>query len=121
MMNGLAVDPFPYGDEVSIWRNGATPLAADVDPESQNDVPSTDWDVDALQAVAGSCKERKLRRHLLDITDADQLGVELSYWMLFEYWLFDHQPLVASEHVRRPRLDLPFTKSEVTGFYIARD
>ena len=72
MQNGVAVDPFGFEDNASIWRNGPSPVAADIDPTSPALIP-TRWDENALEAVRDSCRDAKLKAHLKTIDDSTSL------------------------------------------------
>lgn len=109
-LNGEAVDPFPYGNNASMWRNGAMP-APPVDNVS--DYEPSQYLHDRVEEAINCCKTTAVRERLKSIADPQKKAahtiIEMNY---FPTRFTRRLNVYAATHQRLPVLDLPFLKTE---------
>jgi murein DD-endopeptidase len=118
-LNGEPVDPFPYGDEPSLWRAGALPAPAGSERNDDAFAASVYSEERLAEAIAG-CKTARTREQLQRIeslaTRAAHTIVEMNYYPT----RFPRRVNAYAEmHPRTPRLDLPFSCGDLDGVVFA--
>lgn len=114
-LNGEPVDPFAFGDEKSLWRNGNAPVPFDFKGPSELFVPSIFDEAMVAKAIA-SCKTASVRARLEGIKELKLRAAETIIEMNYYPTRFTQR--VNVYHRTHPRvgvLDLPFPKEEFDG------
>ncbi len=103
--NGAAVDPFPHGENQTLWAGGAMPVPADEAPAESE--PSR-FDEEKVNSAISACKTPSARERLFSYTDLIFRGARLVIEMNYYPTRFTERinPYVAN-YERLPRLDLP--------------
>jgi murein DD-endopeptidase len=109
-LNGTAVDPFPHGENQSLWAGGYLPAAVEAAPAETEISP---YDEEKVNRAISVCKTPSARERLLSYRDLIFRGARLVIEM-------NYYPTRFSEKInpynaffgRMPRLDLPFRASD---------
>ncbi len=115
-LNGVHVDPFPRGEESSLWRSGDLPTPCPPGTFDEPAMEPTDWDMDQIQAMASDLKRTDIVQELELCPTVEQMGTTLMYYMSIYPRLFPRKSsLMAKPYPRRPTLDLPLSHREYDG------
>jgi len=116
--DGRAVDPFPRGDDVSLWRNGWPTPVSELPPEEQP-VPA-DYDESRVDAIIDACRTAEVRHRLSAITPLRRRAAYLIAEMNYYPTRFpEPDGIYRNPPVRRPRLNLPFLARDFDGVAFA--
>ncbi|MEZ4249831.1 MAG: M23 family metallopeptidase [Polyangiales bacterium] len=132
-LNGAYVDPFAAepvagdeacrsagsaADEASLWRGGANEPLPDDGTGRDAELPATDWDHDALERTAASCRHPETRAALDAERDPERRAMAILHLSRYFPAHFTLDPLPApyrAQHPRVPWLDLPFHRADFVG------
>lgn len=109
-LNGAAVDPFPYGENTSMWSGGPLPVPAEYAPAEAETSP---FDEEKVFRAISICKTPSARERLFSYQDLVFRGARLVIEMNYYPTRFPEKinPYVSS-FGRMPRLDLPFRATD---------
>ncbi|WMX15737.1 MULTISPECIES: M23 family metallopeptidase [unclassified Aureispira] len=113
-LNGEPIDPFPYDDKTSMWRNGDLPIPA---PE-RNDTPfePSVYDAEQVAKMIAICKTASVRERLLGISSLKERATQTIIQMNYYPTRFDERHNVYDKkYLRSPRLDMPFSGTAFDG------
>ncbi|MFK8001229.1 MAG: M23 family metallopeptidase, partial [Polyangiales bacterium] len=112
-LNGEPVDPFPRGDEVSLWKEDSPRAHVGECSEVQRD---SAYDEERVNAAIASCKTAHVRHTLRAIDSLGARAARVIIEMNYYPTRFPKRVSVyAKEHARSPRLDLPFPAALFDG------
>ncbi len=114
-LDGEPVDPFGAPGEAPLWRGGNDPVPDDGQGEDGS-FAATPWDARAVDAAIDACRDPRAREELRAFHDVGRQAVEVLLLRNYRPALFDRFPSIYAEsHARRPWLDLPFRRHDVSG------
>lgn len=112
-LNGEPVDPFPHHGRPSLWRAGDRPAPGR--PEGEPFAPSV-YDPDRLARGVAACVTAASRERIGAIGPDDERAAALIAEMNYYPTRFPERVSpYATEHPRRPVLDLPLAAEEFDG------
>lgn len=118
-LNGEPIDPFPYTDQISLWRNGALPIP--FMPEAARDGESTSFQPSVYKATTVAqmiaiCKTASVRAQLSAIPTLKERAAQTIIQMNYYPTRFDErQNVYDKEYLRVPHLDMPFSAAAFDG------
>lgn len=116
-LNGEPIDPFPYVDKTSLWKNGAlpTPVTAAAAEEASSFQPSVYNETTVAKMIA-ICKTESVREHLSAISTLKERAAQTIIQMNYYPTRFDERHNVYDkEYLRTPCLDMPFRETDFDG------
>lgn len=109
-LNGEPVDPFPYGAQQSLWREGTLPTAAD---SYEVGYVAPEYDGERTEAAITACKTASVRQRLRQLSSTEEKAVHTIIQMNYYPTRFTRRVNVYCEkYPRSPRLDLPFRSQD---------
>lgn len=118
-LNGASIDPFPYDEKVSLWKNGALPAPARGGGEAFVASTYKEAQVDALIAC---CKTDFVRTALHATQPLAQKAAATILHSNYYPTRFTKRIMVYDQpYERRPRLDLPFSAKAFDGVVFLDD
>jgi murein DD-endopeptidase MepM/ murein hydrolase activator NlpD len=110
-LNGIPVDPFPHGENKSMWSNGHLPTFA-LSTDTEKYCPSVYNESKILEAIM-SCKTLNVRERMASVVPLKYKAAHAIIEMNYYPTRFKEQiNLYDKEYNREPRLDLPFKAEE---------
>ena len=114
-LNGIPVDPFSVGDEVSLWKNQNDPIPHRSSTQSEEFIPSI-YSEEKVNEAIEDCKTKKIRDYLNSIDDLKIKAAETIMEMNYYPTRFtERKNVYQKEHPRKPILDLPFFEKDYDG------
>lgn len=114
-LNGEPIDPFPYEDKNSLWRNGALPIPPTEREEETPFQPSVYKEAQVDQMIA-ICKTQSVRERLSAIPRLKERAAQTIIQMNYYPTRFDKRHNVYDkEYPRVPCLDMPFSATAFDG------
>lgn len=118
-LNGEPIDPFPYADKTSLWKNGALPIpvvTAEIGAEEAFPFqPSVYKEKEVAQMIA-ICKTKSVREQLSAIPTLKERAAQTIIQMNYYPTRFDERHNVYDkEYLRTPCLDMPFGETAFDG------
>ncbi len=118
-LNGEAIDPFAFGDEVSMWRRHNDPRPYDGNPVAGEAFEPSEWDPDGVEAAIDACRDLEIREKTRSFESLERRAAEILFHRVLSSAIFDDFPaLYKQEGARRPCLDLPFRKQDFQGAWL---
>jgi len=115
-LDGVPVDPFPRGDEASLWRGGALPMPVDGDETDAVPFSPSAYSETRVDEAITTCKTASTRARLAAIEPLSARAAGTIIEMNYYPTRFPSRVHVyAEEHPRSPRLDLPFSRDDFDG------
>lgn len=109
-LNGVAVDPFPFTENPTMWRGGVMPIPAS---EKDGEFTPSEYLFDRIEQMIAACKNPQVRERLSGIEDpvrkAAHTVIEMNY---FPTRFTTRLNVYAGINERQPVLDLPFLKND---------
>jgi hypothetical protein len=119
-LNGESVDPFPVGDQSSLWAGGGMPKPI-AGPTDEVYVPSV-YDAERVAANIEACLTPSSQQELSSIPELERRGARCIIEMNYYPTRFPERHLPYAEAApRSPRLSLPFSAAKFDGIVFADD
>ena len=113
-LNGEPVDPFPKGDEASLWRGGGLPRPGS-DRSAEEFAPSI-YAPEGVDAAIDACRTPAVRETLRTVEPFSRRAARTVIARNYYPTRFsEHVDVYAQQAPRRDRLDLPFASEEFDG------
>jgi len=114
-LNGAPIDPFPYQDKVSLWRNGVLPIPASEREEVIPFQPSV-YNATKVDQMIAICKTESERKRLAAISTLKERAAQTIIQMNYYPTRFDERHNVYDKkYLREPCLDMPFNWGAFDG------
>lgn len=115
-LNGEPVDPFPYANEVSLWRAGNLPIPMLTAAEPANYFSESLYSLKHVDQAIASCLTKSSRQRLASIKDSNSRAAHTIAEMNYYPTRFPQRfNLYQRLHARQSLLDLPFDKDLFDG------
>ncbi len=105
-------------EEASLWRGGTNEPFPDDGSGGDAALPDTDWDDEALEHTAASCRHAETRAALHAERDPERRAMAILHLSRYFPAHFAVDPLPSpyrARHPRTPWLDLPFHRDDFVG------
>lgn len=128
-LNGEYVDPYAVegsapAPETSLWRGGKNEPRPDDGTGEDAALPDTDWDHEALERTAASCRHAETRAALDAERDPARRAMAILHLSRYFPAHFTVDPLPSPYREVHPRtswLDLPFRREDFVGVRLPAD
>jgi murein DD-endopeptidase len=109
-LNGAPIDPFPYDDKVSLWRNGALPIPAVAQAEDIASFQASIYNEAKVDQMITICKTKSVRERLSAISTLKERAAQTIIQMNYYPTRFEERHNVYDKkYLRVPCLDMPFS------------
>ncbi|TNE51160.1 MAG: M23 family metallopeptidase [Deltaproteobacteria bacterium] len=121
-LNCEPIDPFPYGEEASLWCGGTLPTSWLGEASEESSFSPSVYREEAIQEALDVCKTPKVRERLQAIDDVATQAAETIIEMNYYPTRFSRRVNLYDEtYPREPRLDLPFSHEDFDGLAFVDD
>jgi hypothetical protein len=118
-LNGEPIDPFPYADKTSLWKNDALPIpvvAAEIEAEEDFPFQPSVYNEKTVAQMIAICKTKSVREQLSAISTLKEKAAQTIIQMNYYPTRFDERHNVYDkEYLRVPSLDMPFSETDFDG------
>lgn len=115
-LNGEPIDPFPYENNVSMWKNGALPIPVQGKEEAVLPFQASVYKEEKVEEMIAICKTESVRKELSAIPRLKEKAAQTIIQMNYYPTRFDErQNVYEQEYPRTPCLDMPFSKDDFDG------